>query len=318
MKTGDYMEEPKELNRLELFYDVFDESNNILYEATHAKYFDLIIMTAKNILSGEVLNDIDDLDVKRLRKVYKKLDGVDFSSEDVRKAMQSITLRGFKEMRFSNGGTTPDTVGIITAYLISRFEKNSKKSLRILDPLAGVGNYLFTVFNHLDCEMKLFAADNKEKMTEVLKAIADLMDTPVEIYLQDTLNLRMKDMNYIIFDMPISDIKEEKYFPYLALSHYVSLLSEEGIMIGLVSNDFFNHDKDGKWKDEFYKDMRTLMLLELPESMFISNPKSIVVFKKTDVDVKALTLNLPSFTDVKEFNKSLMTIENWFQNNLEK
>ena len=99
------------INNLELFYDVVDESNNLLYEILHLPYFELIELTAKNILAGEVLNDFDNHeDTKRLEAIYDKLSGVDFSVEDVRKAMQSIILRGFKEMRIPNGNTTPDTL----------------------------------------------------------------------------------------------------------------------------------------------------------------------------------------------------------------
>ena len=43
-------------------------------------------------------------------------ENVDFSVEDVRKAMQSIILRGFKEMKIPNGATTPDTIGIFITY----------------------------------------------------------------------------------------------------------------------------------------------------------------------------------------------------------
>ena len=67
------------ISNLELFYDVLDESNNLLYEATKSNYFELIEMTADNILEGKVLSDVDESYVKKLKKIYKKLDNVDFS-----------------------------------------------------------------------------------------------------------------------------------------------------------------------------------------------------------------------------------------------
>ncbi len=53
--------------------------------------------------------------------------------EDVRKAIQAIVLRGFKDMKIPNGNTTPDTLGIFMAYLITKI--CSYKNLSILDPL---------------------------------------------------------------------------------------------------------------------------------------------------------------------------------------
>ena len=108
------MQENKTDN-LELFYDCVDESNNILYEATHKNYFELIEMTVENILNSEVVCDVDDETTQKLNSIYEKIADVDFTVEDVRKAMQAIILKGFKEMRIMNGNTTPDTLGIFIA-----------------------------------------------------------------------------------------------------------------------------------------------------------------------------------------------------------
>ena len=160
------------LDNLELFYDVLDESNNFLYEIFHKPYFELIEMTVQNILAGEIVTDLEDKEnYEALQKIYDKLIDVDFSVEDVRKAMQSIILRGFKEMRIPNGFTTPDTLGIFMAYLITKVCKN--KEISILDPLCGTGNLLLTISNHLDKECTLFACDNDLWMTKITALTAD-------------------------------------------------------------------------------------------------------------------------------------------------
>ena len=133
---------------LELFYDCLDNSNNYLYEKFHKPYFELIEMTVKNILAGEILTDFENKeDIAPLQEIYDTIKDVDFSVEDVRKAMQAIVLRGFKEMKIPNGNTTPDTIGILFAYLITKVCKG--KELSILDPLCGTGNLLLTISNHL-------------------------------------------------------------------------------------------------------------------------------------------------------------------------
>ena len=110
------------MDNLELFYDCVDESNNLLYEVLHKDYFSLIEETVGNILAGEVISDIDDDAASKLQQIYDKIADVDFSVEDVRKAMQAIILKGFKEMRIPNGNTTPDTLGIFMAYLVTKLK----------------------------------------------------------------------------------------------------------------------------------------------------------------------------------------------------
>ena len=66
-----FMQENK-IDNLELFYDCVDESNNILYEATHKNYFELIEMTVENILNSEVVCDVDDETTQKLNLIYEK------------------------------------------------------------------------------------------------------------------------------------------------------------------------------------------------------------------------------------------------------
>ena len=300
---------------LELFYDCVDQSNDILYEAFHKSYFDLIEMTVQNILAGEVVCDCDEETKNKLNQIYDQLVGVDFTVEDVRKAMQAIFLKGFKEMRILNGNTTPDTLGIFIAYLITKL--NANKKITILDPLCGTGNLLHTVINHLDKECTSFACDHDVWMTKLTKMVSDLLGIPVELYLQDTRNLSLKDMDCILFDMPNVILEEKKsYFPYEAILHYKEMLKPDGAMIAILGSDFFNYDKNQEFKKQLLQDCSIIGLIELPDSMFVAKPKIILVIQKCMLDKKnCFMVKLPSFTDVKEFNKSLMDIDAWFENN---
>ncbi len=300
---------------LELFYDCVDQSNDLLYEAFHKSYFDLIEMTVQNILAGEVVCDCDEETKNKLNQIYDQLVGVDFTVEDVRKAMQAIFLKGFKEMRILNGNTTPDTLGIFIAYLITKL--NTNKKITILDPLCGTGNLLHTVINHLDKECTSFACDHDVWMTKLTKMVSDLLGIPVELYLQDTRNLSLKDMDCILFDMPNVILEEKKsYFPYEAILHYKEMLKPDGAMIAILGSDFFNYDKNQEFKKQLLQDCSIIGLIELPDSMFVAKPKIILVIQKCMLDKKnCFMVKLPSFTDVKEFNKSLMEIEAWFEKN---
>lgn len=303
------------MDNLELFYDCLDETNIILYEATKKPYFELLEMTVENILAGEVLTDVDEEVVAKLQAEYDKIADVDFTVEDVRKAMQSIILRGFKEMRIPNGNTTPDTLGIFASYLITKL--TAKKKISILDPLCGTGNLLFTIANYLDKDINLFACDHDLWMTKLTQMNSNLMNYETEIYLQDTFNLHLKGLDFIVCDMPNSDYsKNEEYFPYKSILHYSNMLNDEGSMIAIVSNDFFDYDKKQQFKKKLLENMSIIGLVELPDNMSVIKPKIILVLSKKEFkDKKCFMVKLPNFSDVKEFNSSLMEIEAWFEKN---
>ena len=309
------MQEVK-MDNMELFYDCLDESNNYLYEAFHLPYFELLEMTVENILANDVLQEFEDESrIKGLKKIYKKLKNVDFSVEDVRKAMQSIVLRGFKELKIPNGNTTPDTLGILISYLITKI--HGEKKLSIFDPLCGTGNLLFTVHNYLDKEMELFACDKDLWMTKITAMTANLLDCNGDVYYQDCRSLYLSNIDSIICDMPHIEYKDNKYFPYEAILHFKNSLKENGSVIAIVENDFFNYDKNQEFKKELLKTMSILGIIELPDEMFKNGmPKIILVLQKKILDnQKCFMVKLPSFNDVADFNQSLLDIEAWFKKN---
>ena len=305
------MQQNNVTDNLEVFHDVFDASCDFLYEKTKKKYLDLIILTANNILAGEVLNkELEHDDVLKLRDIYKPLEDKDFTVEDIRKAMQALILKGIKEMNFLNGLTTPDSIGLIMAYLISRLTK--KTSLNLCDPLVGSGNMLYTIVNHLTIDLNLFACDHNEYMIRIAKVFADLLEINVELHLEDTLNLKISGMDFIVFDMPNIIKDTNNYVPYDWFLHYVDMLADEGYIIGVINNDFFDYDKDKVFRANLIKNASIIGLMELPDTMFVSKPKSIVIIQKKVLDKKdCFMIKLPSLNDVKAFNQELMKIESW-------
>lgn len=297
---------------MELIFDVLEESIDTLYNAKPRKYFDMFFETVKNILESDLTVKYDEETDAKLLRIYSRLTDHDFAPEDIRKALQSIIMRGYKEEGMLQD-VTPDTLGFLIAYLMSRM--TNKKELSILDPLAGSGNMLFSIDNHLSMNCKLFAIENDKKKVEILKYAADLQSTLVEIYFQDTTNIKMKDMDFVVFDMETRN-SGDGYFPYDVVLNHMDSLVDDGYMIGLLSNDFFEHDKDSSFKERLEKKGRVYGIIELPGDFFKSNPKSIVIFKKNTLkDKNCLMVKLPSFTDDKAFNNVIYQIEEWFLNN---
>ncbi len=312
------MEDIKEISNLELFYDVLDDSIDFLYEKTKENYLTLIEMTLNNIIQNEILNSLEPEDENELMAIYERLESIDFNVEDVRKAIHSIILKGFKEVHLSNGETTPDTIGIFITYLIDRLRKKDIMELNILDPLCGIGNLLFTVINHLEnINLNVYGIDHNKNLLNLCKLTADLLDADVNLYLQDTFNVNLTNIDFIITDIPQVKYENDYYMPYDLILKHKESLNDKGYMICVIPNDFFDYDKKMDFKKNVTADLTILGIIELPSNIFVQGQKSILLLKKEVIeDKKCLMVKLPSFSDVKEFNKTLMSIEAWFEKNI--
>lgn len=314
--NGDKMADDKTEN-MALLYEVISDSIDFLFERIGGDYFTLYNLTVDNILAQEVLQDeFDDEDKKELTQIYSRLTGIDMTSEDIRKAIQSLMLRGLQETHISNGSITPDTIGILFSYFISKFEP-TKRKVKILDPLAGFGNLLFTIENHLDLDMELFAVENNKNIVNVLKSNADLLDTKLDIHFENTLNSLFSDIDYIVSDFDYYDTYEEGYFPYNVVLHYLGALKDNGYMVLCIPDDFFSFDKDQEFKKNITRFGSIVSLIELPDDFFKQQKKSILIIKKGQFDnKKCLMIKLPTFDDPNEFNQALIRIELWFDENI--
>jgi site-specific DNA-methyltransferase (adenine-specific) len=307
-----------ETSNFELFYDVLDESITKLYEIKHDRFFKLLVDTGKNIIASDVLQkEATPEQRNELLKVYEKLSEVSFNVEEIRRAFQMMVLRALKEENLKNGDITPDTIGFFVGYLINKLMPKAKK-LNILDPVVGSGNFLYSVANHLDCDLHLFGIDNIKELLDIASIQGDLLNYDVEMFCQDTLDHPFSGMDIVVADLPDYNVAEleDKYFPYLCVLQHMASLKDDGYFIGIVPNDFFEHDEDNFFKANIKKYGSVLGVLELPKNMFKSNPKSIIIFSRESLpSKKCLLVELPSFSDAGALNKALLQIENWFEIN---
>ena len=305
-----------ETPNLELFYDVLDESISKLYEIKKQTFFKLLIETGRNIVNQDVLNKEATPEQKNeLMEIYHRLDDVDFNVEEIRKGFQLMVLRAYNEANLKPGDITPDTLGIFISYLINKL-KGKVDKLKILDPVVGSGNLLYSVANHLDCNLHLFGIENVRDLCDIASIQGDLLNYEIEIFCQDTLNNPFSDIDIVVADIPGYDVKafeKDFYFPYLCVLQHMASLKEDGYFIGILPNDFFEHDEDGFFKQNIVNYGSVLGVLELPINMFKANPKSIVIFTRQPLESKkCLLVDLPSFSDPASLNKALIQIEDWF------
>ena len=306
-------------NNFELFYDVLDHSISLLYLVRHDNFFDLLIQSGKNILEMDVLDPECPEDIKKkVMQNYEKLEGVDFNVEEIRQAFQAMALRAFKETNLKLGEVTPDTLGFFFSYLINKLAKD-KSALSILDPVVGTGNLLYSVANLIEKDLKLYGIDNVREVIEIANVLGNLLNYDVEMFNQDTLSHPFSGMDFVIADLPIYYDKdyENRFFPFLCILEHLASLKDDGYLLALIPNNFFDLDKDSFFKEKLKGQASVLGVLGLPQEMFKDNHKSILILSKQPIESqKCLLVDLPSFTDFNKLNNCLMEIETWFNKNI--
>ena len=304
-------------SNMELMFDCISESIEVMFDEIKEDYFTLYSYTVKNILESDILQeDLSDEAKEKLTNIYKKLEGKDITTEDIRKAVQSLMLRGLQETKNNNGNITPDTIGILFAYFISKFEPNVR-NVKILDPLAGFGNLLFTIENHLTLNTELYAIEHNQALVNIMKLNADLMSTNLNIYFSNTFEAKISNMDYIVTDFDYYDVVDEKYFPYDVILYHMQSLKDNGVMLACIPSDFFDYDDESNFKKKLMEVGSIIGLIELPDELFKGEKKSILIIRKeVSSDKKCLMVKLPSFDNAKEFNNTLIKIEMWFEENI--
>ena len=73
------------------------------------------------------------------------------------------------------------------------------------------------------------------------------------------------------------------------------------------------------FKKELNEENSMIGLIELPDTFFKNNQKSIILIQRAHIEnKKCMMVKLPSFNDSKRFNEALAQIETWFENNINK
>jgi site-specific DNA-methyltransferase (adenine-specific) len=308
---GDIMIDKK---RIESFYDYFDEVADILYHNYQKAYIEGMNEAFNFLLDEEFKGDYSTEDIEKFSILKDKLENTKFEREEVRKAVQLGMLKGYKHSFSSNSLITPDTIGIFIGYILKKLYK-SKEINTILDPLVGSGNLVYTVLNHIETNAKVFGVDNDLTKCNLARNLGDLMDYENEMYFQDTFSYLDEGFDLIVTDMPISE--ETPYFPYQVINHYIDAVNPGGFMISIIENDFFEKKGNDIFKKEIDKKGNIFGLIKLSETLFKTNPKSILIIRKNSKDVLPikdfLLVDLPSFSELEDFNKTISKIDIWFK-----
>ena len=298
--------------KVEKFYDYFDMVADTLYHNYNLPYIEGMNEAFNYLLDSEFDGEYRDEDIQKISDLKNDITSLQFSREEVRKAVQLGMLKGYKHTYSSNSLITPDTIGIFMGYLIKKLYKNPINT--ILDPLVGSGNLVYTVLNHIETDAKVYGVDNDIIKCNLARNLGDLMDYENEMFYQNTFTYLDKGFDLLLTDMPIST--ETPYFPFQVINHHMNGLKDGGYFISIIENDFFEKEGNDVFKKEIDKKGYIFGLIKFSETLFKSNPKSILIIRKKGEEVEKpkdfLLVDLPSFNDIEEFNKTINKIDNWF------
>src|SRR5690554_6796233 len=106
---------------VEQLYTVFHDTALILQEELSIPFLEALAETGDNIFQQTILQDgLSEAAEKKLNKLYFSVQVVNMSTEHIRKAFQLAILKGMRENIQPNHQMTPDSIGILMAYLVQK------------------------------------------------------------------------------------------------------------------------------------------------------------------------------------------------------
>jgi site-specific DNA-methyltransferase (adenine-specific) len=320
---------------VEELFTLFNETAIVLQEELSCTYLEALAETGENLFHSSILQEeLSELTVKRLKKQYEQVNLERFSREEIRKAFQLVILKGMKENIQPNHQMTPDTVGILVGYLVSKFIQ--KQEYRLLDPAVGTGNLLTTVLNQQSQKnIEALGAEIDDILIKLAYVNANLQEHSVRFFHQDSLEpLFLDPIDVVVSDLPVGfypndlraadyQIKAEEghtYSHHLFIEQSVNHTVPGGYLFFLIPNGLFESEQASLLHEYIKEHLIIQGLIQLPESMFKNKNagKSILILQKKGENVQppkqALLVQLPSLSSSAVMEKVLGKIDEWLQN----
>lgn len=292
------------------FIDVYAKSSDSLY-------LEAIIEACQQWLAGEEVPAISN----------------DVSKEEIRRGIQLAVLQGMKKNAQVNHQMTPDSIGMLISYFVSKLMKD-KQDITILDPAAGTGNLLYTVMNTLAVNLEASAVEIDEVLVRLAAVTAELLEQPVSFLIQDALRPLLVDpVDIVVSDLPVG------FYPDDDNGSNYRLMPEEGHAYAhhLFIEQSLNHTKPGGYNlfvipaSLFESEQSTQLhgflkshaiiraVIQLPEAIFKSkaHEKSILIIQKQTDEKRALPevllAKVPTMTNKDAMAQFIQQFDEWVQ-----
>jgi site-specific DNA-methyltransferase (adenine-specific) len=323
------------ISPVEELFTLFNETAVVLQEELSCTYLEALAETGENLFHRSILQEeLSELTVKRLKKQYEQINLEKFSKEEIRKAFQLVILKGMKENIQPNHQMTPDTVGILVGYLVSKFIPQQR--FRLLDPAVGTGNLLTTVLNQqAQKNIESFGAEIDDILIKLAYVNANLQEHSVRFFHQDSLEpLFLDPVDVVVSDLPVgyypNDLRSadyqiktnegHTYSHHLFIEQSVQHTLPGGYLFFIIPNGLFESDQAPLLHEYIKEHLIIQGLIQLPESMFKNKKagKSILIMQKKGENVQppkqALLVQLPSLSSAAVTEKLLGKMDEWFKN----
>ncbi|MBU8879727.1 class I SAM-dependent methyltransferase [Bacillus sp. FJAT-29790] len=321
---------------VENLFTIFNETAMIIQEELSCTYLEALAETGENIFHEGILQeDLSELTVKRLKKSYESFHLKNHSTEEIRKSYQLAILKGMKENVQPNHQMTPDAVGMLVGYLVSKFVQ--EKSFRLLDPAVGTANLLTTVINQQqDKKVEAIGLDIDDLLIKLAYVNANLQQHPIQFFNQDSLEpLFIETADAVVSDLPVgyypNDLRAADYemkadnghtfAHHLFIEQSMRHVKSGGYLFFIVPNGLFESEQAAKLHEYLKEHAIVQGLLQLPLTMFKNKnaAKSIFILQRKGEGVKppkqALLVNLPSLSKTSEVEKILQKMDGWIKEN---
>ncbi|MBA4537958.1 class I SAM-dependent methyltransferase [Bacillus aquiflavi] len=321
----------------EKLFSIFDQTALMLEKELSCSYLEAIAETGENLFHKAVLQDeISEITVKRIKKQYEQINLDSMTNEEIRKAYQLAILKGMKQQVQSNHQMTPDGVGMLVSYLVSKF-MGACPRYRLLDPAIGTGNLLTTVLNgQTNKEIESIGIDIDDVLIKLAYVNANLQKHSIELFNQDSLELLFVDpVDVVVSDLPVgyypNDLRASEFklkadeghsfAHHLFIEQSCRYVKPGGYLFFIIPNHMFKTSEAPKLHQFIQNNLIIQGLLQLPLSMFTNEQagKSIFILQKNKEGIippkQVLLVDLPSFSNSKAIETILYKINNWFKEN---
>ncbi|MCF3943334.1 class I SAM-dependent methyltransferase [Oceanobacillus alkalisoli] len=322
-----------EKSTVEELFKWFDETTEIIQAHVDEPYLNSLSETMDTVFYETPHENFDDILRKKLDNQIDKFKNINHSKQDLKKAIQLAALNGMKGSVQEQHVMTPESVGMIVAYLANQLMRNNKQ-IRLFDPAGGTGNLLFTVMEQLEQELKTYASEVDPTLIQLAVSSANLLKQEIEFFHQDSLApLLLDPVDLVVADLPVGfypddiragdyELKAEEghsYAHHLFIEQSMTYTKEAGYLIFVVPDFLFESDQSDQLNRYLKEHAHIVGVLRLPESSFKSsrNVKSILVLQKKGVNTNSpkqpLLVQLPSLTSHNAMADILGQMNRWFQ-----
>ena len=318
---------------VEKLFTVLDESAGLISRLLSIPYLEALGETAENLFHGYIVQDeLNEMDEKRLQKLYSQIQLEHYSKEAIRKSYRLAILKGMKEHVQPNHQMTPDSIGLFIAYLL-RKSIGKTTAFTLLDPAIGTGNLVTTVLNEFNGKAEAHGVDLDDVLLRLAYAGANLLHHPITLYNQDALELLLIDpVDVIVCDLPVGYYPNDdraasyklkadsghSYAHHLFMEQSLRHTKPGGQLFFIIPNGLFESPEAKKLQAFLTEEAYIEGVIQLPETLFKSKQaaKSILMIRKKAPGVKkpkeVLLAAMPSLTDKKATAAIVQKIDRWF------